>query len=182
MSKNLKEARNALEQERQALQAEAAIYHFFKRFPFWNCIANETLLRDFHHGEQITEQSLIESAQALGSRLATLSEKQVQADALAEAQKIQDEIAAENARRKALSPDELRSEIKATKPDLSRRLPLHWTVNGQTIELTGDAIRALPGPELRRLVTLFGSAEINKRLGSPKTNFNGQIGRVQSHF
>jgi hypothetical protein len=182
MSKNLQESRNALAKEQEELLEQRVLYLFFKKFPNLNCQANELLLIAFHNGEPITLESLEESALALGGKLATLGSAKVQANAAEEAEQARAEVAAENARRQSLSPDELREEIKASKPDLSRRLPQHWTVGGQTVELTGDAIRSLPGPELRRLVTLFGSAEINKRLGSPKTNFNGQIGRIQSAF
>jgi hypothetical protein len=88
------------------------------QFAKYNMMANQQIISDYHHGESITEQSIDESIQRLGSPpLAIRTLSQMQADA---AQKKLDEAAAAKAEREQVISDLL--ELGAS-TELQQRFP-----------------------------------------------------------
>jgi hypothetical protein len=84
----LAEARERMhEAEGRAMEAKA-ILEFYQKYPELHCQANTGILREFHHGEVMTLQSLEESLQypGLKARLATKTPAAVQKAADTEAQ------------------------------------------------------------------------------------------------
>src|SRR5438445_6484970 len=97
---------DTLEQDReralaaiQAAEEAKAFYYFFREYPELSCKANEEIIRDYHHGEALTLDSIRESAKYLGSRLAVKTEQQVFNDQLKAQEKAKDD--AELANQKA---------------------------------------------------------------------------------
>jgi len=88
---------NSLEQDRAALAAQErnaregqALYQFFKKHPELDMQANENLLRQHHHGEEITLETLEESAAYLGDRIASKSYEAVERAKQHEAERVEE--------------------------------------------------------------------------------------------
>jgi hypothetical protein len=90
MSQNLHEARQSLEELKEENNIAFYFLEFFRKNPDLNCVANENLIRSFHNNGQITPESIQESVDFLGDRLARKSDERVRQDQ--QAQKKADQI------------------------------------------------------------------------------------------
>jgi hypothetical protein len=81
-------------------------------------------------------------------------------------------VAEENARRKAMSVDELRQLARQERPvPQPDALPQFYTPMGnkEAVELTAEVLRKLSTADLKFLIRRFGASEVNKRLGVKPT-------------
>ena len=176
---SLQKDKAASEAERLALHNEAVYVGWLRHHQELACDANRHIIFQYLDSDvPISEADLDFTVSMIGDRLARLSPKKIEANAIAEQEEINAQIEADNKRRLALSATELKSLIRAEMPNLTPRLPEMWKVKGELVALTAEVIRALPGPELKKLIRMFGATEVDKRLGVQKQDYTVRAGRA----
>jgi hypothetical protein len=174
---SLKQDQEKIAAERLAVENQRVYTSWIRLHPELSCIANERLIFGYLDdvvAVGITEPDLEFAVSQLSNRLAVKSAKSVAKDQADELAERNEAIQKENQRKLAMSTDELKADIRASKPNLTPQLPESWRVNGETVALTAENIKALPAPVLAKLMRLFGTDALNDRLGVQKQTYVAQ--------
>ena len=144
----LEELRMDIGLQEQRAREQEAWELFCAENPQYHYDANLSILRAFHHGEEVTLQSINESLPFLKDRFARKDQIKLEEDIIETEQ-------GQNKRLSGLSKAELRS--------------IAYQERGATPlpeKYTAEIIRELPAQELRKLLHKFGEKMVNLRLRS----------------
>ena len=196
--KTIQDSRASVEQAQLEAREAQAFLAFYIELPEYHCDANAALLREYHHGEEITAQSLRESVERLKDSLAVKNNERLEqqqqdertaalaqlydsifarggdpsvnqaefekskywpvADIVAKAQQITDRTAMSK-----LPVAEVRAIVTAAKD--------YWQADQNRYpilpkEYTRAVIVKSPPAEIRRLLRVYSSIQINDRIAN----------------
>lgn len=162
---SLQQDKEKLEAEWLALENERVYTGWLRKNPQYACDANQQMIFAYLDSElPISETDIDFCVRMIGNKLAIKSAKAVaktQAEELAERNEA---IQKENLRKLALSPAELKAEIRAESQTPAPALPSEWTP---------ETIKAASPDRIRRLNRVYGTDVVNERLGVVKRNYRG---------